>query len=340
MSYTILNIGDRETEEFYRPVADTSEQHASVHTLDDLNQAYAWASLYQPDAVVVDLRKYNAGGIDFLQRFRNNPTCGDIPVLAIVSESDRERRALALRAGANDLLMAPLDRDECRCRLANTLTVGTQRRIIRHQAKWLEKGSGDVSHEIHARERETLLRLARAGEYRDESTGSHIFRIAKVSRSIAEQLGLPESECDVIEAAAPMHDIGKIGISDSILRKPGPLTEAEREVMETHTLIGYEILKESRSIFLQRGAEIALGHHEKFDGSGYPHGRRGGEIPLAARIVAVADVYDALTSRRPYKAVWSHDKVLAYLHEQKARHFDPQCVDAFFAQTKAAIVNF
>ena len=339
MSYSILNVGGREIEEFYRSVAGSSERHVSVHTLLDLDQAHAWTSLYQPDAAIVDLRKFDDEGIDFVHRFRNSPTCGDIPILAVVDESDRKRRALALRAGASDFFTAPLDRDECRCRLGNILTVSAQRRIIRHQAKWLEKGSGDVSHEIHARERETLLRLARAGEYRDESTGSHIFRIAKVSRSIAERLGLPEAECDVIEAAAPMHDIGKIGISDSILRKPGLLTATEREIMETHTLIGYEILKDSRSIFLQRGAEIALGHHEKFDGSGYPHGRGGEEIPLAARIVAVADVYDALTSRRPYKTVWSHDKVLGYLAEQRGRHFDPQCVDAFFARTKAA-VNF
>jgi two-component system response regulator RpfG len=336
MPLTILNIGNREDEALYRRATTTPGENPSIRTFADLAQARTWASQHQPDIAVVDLRKFNGEGVSFLRRFRGSPACSDIPLLAIVPEHDRANRGRALAAGANDLLLTPLDLHECQMRVANLLTLSAQRRIIRRQAQWLEKSNSDVSSEIRAREQETLLRLARAGEYRDEGTGMHVMRMAQVSRSIAETLGLPDAECEVIEAAAPMHDIGKIGISDSILRKQGPLTTAERRVMETHTIIGYEILKDSRSVYVQRGAEIALTHHERFDGTGYPHCLRAETIPLAARIVAVADVYDALTSNRPYKPAWPENSVRAYLVEQSGKHFDPACVDAFLARPQSA----
>jgi two-component system response regulator RpfG len=175
------------------------------------------------------------------------------------------------------------------------------------------------------------LRLARAGEYRDENTGNHVERMAGYCHLMARQLGLGEAECEAIERAAPMHDIGKIGIPDRILRKPGQLTDAEFAVMRQHSRIGYEILCGSPSHYLQLGATIALGHHEKFDGSGYPQGLRGEEIPLAARIVAVADVFDALTSVRPYKQAWTLPAALEYLRKHSGGHFDPRCVSAFLA---------
>jgi two-component system response regulator RpfG len=182
------------------------------------------------------------------------------------------------------------------------------------------------------REHETLLRLAKAGEYRDEETGNHVVRMAKYSRLIAEELGLQKTECETIELAAPMHDIGKIGIPDHILLKPGKLLPEEFTVMKQHTRIGYEILKDSPSRYLQMGAVIALGHHEKYDGSGYPHGLSGEEIPLPARIVAVADVYDALSSRRCYKPAWSFNDILQLFETQSGQHFDPRCVEAFMTR--------
>jgi len=156
--------------------------------------------------------------------------------------------------------------------------------------------------------------------------------MARYSRLIAVALGVPTSECEVIESAAPMHDIGKIGIPDSILLKPGKHTPDEFSVMKQHTLIGYEILKESPSKYLQMGAIIALGHHEKFDGGGYPYGLAGDSIPLPARIVAVADVFDALTSVRPYKRAWSLQDSIDYIRRLRGSHFDPECVDAFMGQ--------
>ena len=195
----------------------------------------------------------------------------------------------------------------------------------------------EATSEIRKREHETLLRLAKAGEYRGEDTGNHVLRMARYARLIAEQLGLSKNDCDAIEMAAPMHDIGKIGVPDQILRKPGRLTHAEFEIMKQHTLIGYEILKESPSKYLQTGAIIALSHHEKFNGTGYPHRLGGHEIPLVARIVSVADAYDALTSERPYKEEWPVQKAIDYISDQRSEFFDPECVDAFLAQLDNAL---
>ncbi|MGQ0653187.1 MAG: HD-GYP domain-containing protein, partial [Betaproteobacteria bacterium] len=174
-----------------------------------------------------------------------------------------------------------------------------------------------------------LLRLARAGEFRDEETGYHLIRMARYSRLIAQGLGLDDDEAETIELAAPLHDIGKIGIPDQILLKHERLDEAEWQVMRRHPLIGHEILKGSASKYVRMGALIALGHHEKYDGSGYPNGLVGDHIPLCARIVAVADVYDALTSVRPYKQAWPSEQAFEYVAGQGGRHFDPRVVETF-----------
>ena len=171
----------------------------------------------------------------------------------------------------------------------------------------------------------------KAGEFRDEETGYHLIRMARYSRLIAGGIGLDRDEAETIELAAPLHDIGKIGIPDQILLKPAKLDEAEWQIMRRHPLIGHEILKGSASKYVRMGALIALGHHEKFDGTGYPNGLVGDHIPLCARIVAVADVYDALTSPRPYKQAWPAERAFQYLAAQRGRHFDPRLVDAFIS---------
>jgi two-component system response regulator RpfG len=184
---------------------------------------------------------------------------------------------------------------------------------------------------VREREKETLARLARAGEFRDEDTGLHFARMARYSRLIAEAIGHGSEDAETIELAAPLHDIGKIGIPDHILLKPAGLDEGELAVMRGHPRIGHEILKGSASKYVNMGAQIALGHHEEFDGSGYPGGLAGEAIPLAARIVAIADVYDALTTARPYKSAWSVEAAFDYLVAQRGRHFDARLVDAFVA---------
>jgi len=191
--------------------------------------------------------------------------------------------------------------------------------------------------EIQARERETVMRLAKAAEYRDPETGAHILRMANYSYVIARNLGLPEDLQDMILQAAPMHDLGKLGTPDHILLKPGRLTPDEMEIMKRHASDGYEILKGSTSPMLQMAARIALAHHEKHDGTGYPNGIKGADTPLEARIVAVADVFDALTSERPYKKAWEIEKAVDLIKEGSGIHFDPACVNGFFQDWDAIL---
>jgi two-component system response regulator RpfG len=204
-----------------------------------------------------------------------------------------------------------------------------QHLIIQNRADWLAEQVSIATEQIVLREQETILRLAKAGEYRDEETGNHVVRMAKYARIIAEEMGLDETTCIDIEYAAPMHDIGKIGIPDGVLLKPGKLNEREWEVMQSHTTIGYGILANSQSKYMQMGAVIALYHHERYDGQGYPNGLRGADIPLIARIVTVADVYDALVSVRPYKDAWPVEKAVDYIKEHAGTQLDPDCVAAF-----------
>jgi len=333
---TILIIDDQLTSrQILKQLVSTIEQNLTVHDFANPLEALSWTAKNPVDLVLVDYKMPEMNGVEFIRKFRMNPVSAHVPVIMVTSIEDRNVRYEALGAGATDFLMKPVDHHECRARCRNLLTQYQQYKIISDRSRWLERRVAEATSEIRMRERETLLRLARAGEYRDEETGNHIIRMAKYSRIIAEEIGLSREEAEVIEMAAPMHDIGKIGIRDDILLKPGKLTPEEFEIMKTHTLIGHDILKDSPSKFLQMGGIIALGHHEKFDGSGYPYGKKGEEIPIEARIVAVADVFDALVSERPYKNAWSTQAALEYMDSHRGRHFDPDALDAFKSQIDA-----
>ena len=309
----IRSIGpDIETQSFADPVA-----------------ALEWGKHHSHDLVITDYKMPNMDGAEFTQWLRQIPSCSDVPVVIITCVEDKAVRYRALESGATDFLTKPIDHNECRARCRNLLTLRQQQRIIKDRARWLEREITQKTEELRLREEETLLRLAKAGEFRDEDTGNHVFRMARYSRMIAEQLGFSEDRCDLIEHAAPMHDIGKIGIPDYILKKPGRLTPAEWQEMQKHTIYGYEILKDSPSKYLQLGSVIALAHHEKFDGTGYPDGLSGDRIPIEARIVTVADVFDALTSLRPYKEAWAVEQALELLASERGQIFDPECIDAF-----------
>jgi two-component system response regulator RpfG len=333
---TVLIIDDQLTSrQILQQLVGSIEEGLVVKAFANPVEAADWTMRNTPDLVLTDYKMPEMNGVEFIKRIRGNPKCEHIPVIMVTSIEDRNVRYEALEVGATDFLMKPVDHHECRARCRNLLTQYQQYKIINDRSRWLERRVTEATREIRLRERETLLRLARAGEYRDEETGNHVVRMAKYSRIIAVKLGFSEEETDVIEMAAPMHDIGKIGIRDDILMKPGKLTPEEFEVMKSHTTIGYEILKDSPSKFLQLGGIIALGHHEKFDGSGYPHGKEGDEIPIEARIVAVADAYDALVSERPYKNAWSMQTAIEYMEKHKGKHFDPDCLDAFKASLDA-----
>ena len=328
---TILIIDDQFTSrKILEQLVSTLSGHVEAKSFADPVQALEWVGSHQPDLVLTDYKMPNMDGIEFTRKFRE--THPDTPLIVVTALEEKEIRYQALEAGATDFLTKPIDHTECRARCRNLLLLGHHQRLIKDRAHLLEKKVNEATQEIRIREQETLLRLAKAGEYRDEETGNHVIRMAKFARLMAEKLGSPESDCHVIEVAAPMHDIGKIGIPDGILLKPGKLNAEELRIMRTHTRIGYEILKDSPSKFLQMGAVIALGHHERYDGTGYPSRLRGYEIPLEARVVAVADVFDALTSVRPYKKAWSIQEALNYLNAERGKHFDPICVEAFLAQ--------
>jgi putative two-component system response regulator len=249
----------------------------------------------------------------------------------ITANDEVELRYQALEEGANDFLIKPVDKIEFLARTRNMLALRKNQRFLEDRAAWLDAEVAKATAEIRAREQETILRLSKAADSRDPETGAHIVRMANYSRLIAEKMGLSQEYQQMLLECAPMHDIGKVGIPDHILLKPGKLSIEEFAIMKTHATLGYQILAGSQSETLQMGAQIALAHHEKFDGSGYPHGLAGDAIPLAARIVAVADVFDALTSERPYKAAWETPRAVEFLREGCGAHFDPDCVQAFLS---------
>lgn len=288
-----------------------------------------WCTHNVPDLVIVDYLMPSMDGIAFISAFRAAPGREDIPVLMVTANSEIAIRHKALDVGANDYLTKPVDKTEFMTRARNMLSLRRAQRRLELQAARLQDDIRLATAAVLARERETVLRLSRAADSRDPETGAHISRMAHYSKLIAAGLGLSPEDQDMLLAAAPMHDVGKIGIPDSILLKPGRLDASEFEVMKRHAQMGFEILAGSQSPSLQSAAIIALGHHEKFDGSGYPDGLVGEAIPLFARICAVADVFDALTSERPYKKAWDLGVARDFLQEHSGTHFDPACVQSF-----------
>lgn len=292
-------------------------------------KALAWCQSNLPDLLIVDYMMPELDGQEFIHAFRSLPGRNAIPILMITANDQKEVRYQALQGGANDFLTKPIDRVEFSARVRNMLALRTGQKFLADRALHLTSLVDDQTVLLRQREQELILRLSRAAEFRDPETGAHIQRMALYSQLIARKLGLDEQQQKLLLEAAPMHDVGKIGIPDQILLKPGRLTPEEFEIMKDHARLGYELLLDSSSEILQAGAEIAYTHHEKWDGSGYPQGLAGEAIPLFGRIVAVADVFDALTSERPYKPAWPLEKAVDLLREGRGQHFDPACVDAF-----------
>ena len=287
-----------------------------------------WCLANEPDLLIVDYMMPQLSGTELTKQFRARYP--DIPVLMVTANHETELRYLALQIGVTDFLNKPLDNTEFLARAKNMLALRRSNKLLADRAVLLAEEVRKATAKIIEREQETIFCLARAAEYRDPETGAHIQRMAHYSKHIARILALPAEQQDLLLESAPMHDIGKVGTPDIILLKPGKLTEAEFAIMKQHAVIGYEVLNASNSPLLKVAAEIAHTHHEKFDGSGYPRGLKGADIPLFGRIVAVADVFDALTSERPYKKAWSIEQATQLMKEGAGKHFDPECVDAFF----------
>ena len=281
------------------------------------------------DMIVIDYMMPELNGLEFIKEFRKNNQV--IPIIMITAANEEDIHHSAFLAGANDFLGKPVNATLFKARVNNLLKLYQNTLLIEDKAKLLEEEVKKATQDLIHREHETLNILGKTAEFKDPETGAHVSRVAHYSRMLAREYGLNEQEQDLIFHASPFHDLGKVGIEDKILLKPARLDEAEFDIMKKHAQIGYEILKDSNSEYLQAGAVIALTHHEKFDGNGYPKGIKGEDIHIFGRIVAIVDVFDALTSERPYKKAWSFEEAVDLLKDEKEKHFDPKLVELFIA---------
>ncbi|PLY07496.1 MAG: two-component system response regulator [Arcobacter sp.] len=304
------------------------EFNLNIKTFEDSEEGLDYILNNDIDIVYTDYMMPKIDGIELIKKFRELNQ--EIPVVVITAiGDDQELKINALEVGATDFLTKPIDMTEFKARSLNLLTLRNAQLKLKDRALLLEDEVKKATSEIQKREHESLMVLGRAAEYKDAETANHTMRVAHYSKLLAKYYGLDENYQEIIFYASPFHDIGKVGIADGILLKEGRLTEDEFTIMKKHVNIGGEILKDTKSPYLIEGALIALNHHEKYDGSGYPNGLKADNIPLCARIVAIADVFDALTSKRPYKNSWSIQEAIVLLMKEKNVHFDPKLIDIF-----------
>jgi len=302
----------------------------NVYSTMDSLQVERLLTEVDPDIILLDLHMPGMDGIAILKMIREQSGHDHyLPVLMLTADLTTEAKQQGLQAGVNDFLTKPYDRTEVILRITNLLRTRFLHNQLQQHNNLLEEKVRERTKELEQAQIEILQLLGRAAEYRDDMTGQHTQRVGALSGLIAERLSLSEQEVSMIRMAAPLHDIGKIGIPDDILLKPGRFEPHEFERMKLHTSIGSSILDGSSFKLLKLARIIAQSHHEKWDGSGYPQGLKGEEIPLEARIVALADFYDALTHERPYKKAWTKEETLAEIKAQHGKHFDPQLVDVF-----------
>ncbi|WP_207481855.1 HD-GYP domain-containing protein [Arenibaculum pallidiluteum] len=309
----------------------TAAGYANVATATDPAEGLEKFGLFNPDLVLLDFRMPRLDGAAFLREARRRFPDLAPPVLVLTAQTDQATRRVALEAGARDFVSKPLEFWELLARVRNLLELHMLAKAQKAKADTLEVAVRARTHELERVHREVVRRLCAAGEFRDADTGQHVVRIGVMAGVLARAAGCTDACVNLVETAAPLHDIGKIAIPDRILLKPGPLDETEWKVMQGHTVAGHRILAGSGIAMLDAAAEIALCHHEHWNGSGYPRGLAGEAIPLNGRIVAVVDVFDALCSPRPYKRPWPAIEVAAYLRTHAGSQFDPKLVDCFLA---------
>ncbi|HUP77496.1 MAG TPA: HD domain-containing phosphohydrolase [Pirellula sp.] len=309
---------------------------------------------FRPDLVLLDIHMPGISGLAILKAIRSDDSFSKLPVVILTASSTDETKLEALECGATDLLSKPVHRGELLARIRNVLTTKASQDQLCRYSEELELAVRQRTAELEASRLEVIHCLARAAEFRDDDTGQHIIRVGRYARIIGEELGLTNKQLDILEPAAQLHDVGKIGIPDSILLKPGKLTpeefeliqkhcgygkkivdclpDREAEFVRSHAEYGSRIMDVGNSPILKMAKRIAVTHHERWDGSGYPLGLSGEDIPLEGRITAVADVFDALSSKRSYKPAFTLSKCFQILLEGRNVHFDPAVVDAFFSR--------
>jgi len=297
-------------------------KHVASTTNSD--EAVALQGRFKPDLILLDVHMSGMDGFEVLEQITAHNRSDDrVPVIMITADASAETKRRALELGANDFVGKPFDSGEILLRIRNHLETRFLHQKLREQNSQLERKVIERTKEVEDSQVEVLERLAAAVEFRDDDTGNHTRRVAEVSGMLAGAVGLDATTVELIRRAAPLHDIGKVGIPDAILLKAGPLTGEEFEIMKTHTVIGSRMLSKGRSELVRFSQRIARSHHEWWDGSGYPDRVSGQSIPLEARIVAVADFLDALTHERPYRPAWGIEETLAEIRRRSGTHFDP-----------------
>jgi putative two-component system response regulator len=335
------------------------EGYSEFITTCDAREAVELVRSESPDAVLLDLMMPHISGLEILRELRHHAATRLTPVLILTASTDRETRIEALRGGANDFLNKPIDPSELAPRVGNLLTLKKHQDRLQNYSHELEAAVKRRTAELEASRRDILHCLARAAEYRDDDTGHHVIRVGRYARLVAMGLGMDDKYVDYIDQAAQLHDVGKIGVADDILRKPGRLTDSEFELMRKHSGFGKRVLQRlspQEEVALRHHADIgakvlgigcspvldmamriALTHHEWWDGSGYPLGLQGEDIPFEGRITAVADVFDALSTKRCYKEAFPIDKCFAIMSDERGTHFDPAVLDAFMERRRDII---
>ncbi len=338
----LLVVDDQEANVVLLERLLATDGFTNVVATTNSSEALSLCERHDPDLVLLDLQMPEPDGLEVMARLQSwvaDTGRLPVPVVVLTADNTRESKREALSRGASDFLTKPFDTSETLLRIKNLLTTRLLQCELRTQNSTLERRVHDRTHELEAARFEVAERLALAAEYRDDDTGEHTRRVASLATALAHAQGLPPASVEQIRRAAPLHDIGKIAVPDSILLKAGRLTPEEFEAMKAHTTVGGRILAHSHSELLRMSEEIALTHHERWDGGGYPNALAGDAIPLAGRIVAIADVFDALTHERPYKEAWSVPASLEEIERLAGTQFDPMLVNSFVSLDLAAAVS-
>ncbi len=281
------------------------------------------AQTQKPDLILLDIMMPEMDGYEVCRSLKSNPETTTIPIIFVTAITDAKDEEKGLATGAVDYLTKPVHPSIVKARVKTHLSLAYQQRTANNMVR-------QRTQELEDSQRDAIFMLGEAGHYNDTDTGVHIWRMAAYSAALARAAGWSVEQANLLELAAPMHDMGKIGISDALLKAPRKLTDVEMKAMQKHTLIGHQILSRCETPLFKMAAEVALHHHEKWNGKGYPNRIKGTDIPQSARIVAISDVFDALTMKRPYKEAWPIEKVSLTLEQDAGTHFDPQLIELFF----------
>lgn len=331
----ILIVDDNEANTDLLKWTLEEEGFDNLMTLNDSRDVKKTLKENEVDLLILDIRMPYLDGFEIMEMINRDFASMKFPIIVVTAEDTNREKSLKL--GATDFITKPFVNWEVILRINNALKNQYYFKNEETKAEELSKLVRERTAEIEETQKEVVRRLAKASEYRDNETGMHIIRMSNICRIIAEKMGCDKNYLELLLNASSLHDVGKIGIPDAILLKPGRLDPSEREIMETHVNIGFEVLSGHHSPLLIMAAEIALCHHEKWDGTGYPRKLKGENIPLSARISSLADVADALLSTRPYKEAWPVERVTEFILSEKGKHFDPEIVDIFIEEVEAIV---